>query len=208
MGQPETKRDEPITGSEIFAEYIAEIKNDGIRELVVLTMDKIGVGNRCFFSAPASSSGKYHPSCANVKPGGLVRHVIRAIDIGKHIARALEFTPTQTDIVIAALIMHDIWKNDYKRHATRASAEIMETIRENQHLFKSASYEVLLAIAKSVQLHMGPWTEKSVRKPIRDYTLVELAVYLADYLSSRPDIGTTKDKCSLDLIKAFFNANN
>lgn len=198
---------EEITGAAIFIDYIAQIQNVGIQELVALVMDRIGVGNKYFFNAPASSSRKHHPTCSNVTPGGLVRHVFRAIEIGKHICRALDFSDIERDIVIASLIMHDIWKNDFKHHASRAGREIMETIGANPHLFKTVSVDVLAQIVKCVQLHMGPWTENGVKKkPMQEYALTELAVYLSDYISSRQDIATTQDACSLDLVKAFFSA--
>lgn len=191
------------TGSEIFADYLDEIKNSGIRELVVLTMDHIGISNPYFFSAPASSSGKYHPQCSNVRPGGLVRHVFRAIELGKHLARGMAFSQTEIDIVVAALIMHDIWKNDYRRHASRAGEEIMKTIQDNPHLFESASFDILVKIVQCVRMHMGPWSEKKIRKDMQDYSQLELIVYLADYISSRPDILTSQDDCSLELVKSF-----
>jgi len=203
VGQNET-----IYGSTVFTEYIDQINNDGIKELVIMVMDKIGIGNNFFFNAPASSSGKFHPPCSNVKPGGLVRHVFRALDIGKHLSRALDFNKTQKDIVIAALIMHDIWKNDFGNHATRAGDEIMETIRANPHLFELVSMETLAEIVKCVRMHMGPYSEAKLRKEMKNYTLTELVVYESDYLSSRPEIGTPQDTCNLDLAKSLFYVNN
>lgn len=196
------------SGAFIFKEYLDMIKKPGIRTLTSLVLDRIGRDNKYFFQAPASSSGKYHPECSRVKPGGLVRHTIRAVEIGKQLSRAMDFSETQTDIVLASLILHDIWKNKYQTHASSAGVEINETIKANPSLIQQAKPEEYAEIIKCVTYHMGPWTEKAHRKHMGDYTLTQLVVYLSDYLSSRPEIGTLKDDCSLELVKAFLIKGN
>jgi hypothetical protein len=181
----------------IYEPEIAMIKNSVIQELVRRVLDRIALSNPYFFKAAASSSGKYHPPCCNVR-GGLARHVKRAVMLGVHFSRAWGFTSRQKDVVVAALILHDIWKNDMRNHAIRAGQEVIDAISADQGCFCQGAMGDLYKIMSCIRHHMGLWTQERIKKPMADYTPEELAVYFADYLSSRPEIRTGLDRFPLE----------
>jgi hypothetical protein len=182
--------------TQAFEAEIGKIRSAGIRKLVRLALDETAKANGYFFKGQASSSGKYHPACCNVK-GGIIRHSKRAVDIAEHLARCLGFDERQRDVCIAALILHDTWKNEFQKHGQKAAETIVNLLGENRELLTDIGLGDAMKIALSVRYHMGRWTDRSYAKPIEDYTPEELVVYLADYLSSRPDIGTAQDDCEL-----------
>ena len=61
-----------------------------------------------FFTVPASSSGKYHPSYA-LGDGGLVRHTKAAVSIAHELfnLEMFPFTNDEQDLIIVSLILHD-----------------------------------------------------------------------------------------------------
>ena len=194
---------------EVFQEEIATISDPRIQDLVTDVLQKLVQANMYFYKAPASSSKQHHPACCNVK-SGLLRHVKRAVGIGHHLCTAYGLPQRDRDVVTAALILHDIWKNDFQRHSSRAAAYVMETIGQNADKYGPIGALALADIVRAIRRHMGLWTEVGFRVPISEYSLVELVVYTADYISSRSDIGMVKqDSCALpedfpgeDLVKA------
>ena len=181
---------------EFFEDDIRDIDHPGIRELVKQVLRKAHKEEPYFFKAQASSSGKYHPACCNVT-SGLLRHVRRAAEIARHLIRAYELNQQKADIVLAAVILHDIKKRKFQTHATAAGEMIMEVVRENKNFLTWVGLESLIEIIKCVRYHMGPWTEKAFKKPMEAFTIPEMIVYISDYFSSRPDIAMEIDNCSL-----------
>ena len=61
-----------------------------------------------FFTVPASSSGKYHPSYA-LGDGGLVRHTEAAAIIAHELfnLEMFDFTPEEQDLILCAIVPHD-----------------------------------------------------------------------------------------------------
>jgi HD superfamily phosphohydrolase YqeK len=159
----------------MFTDEISLIRDIAVIDLVRGALE---MAPPAFFTAPASSTGRYHPACSNAH-GGLVVHTQRAVYLGVRICHA--WGVEERDVVIAALILHDIAKTvNYKDHPLIAEKYIPEGAHR-------------AAIVECIKHHMGLWTPENVRKPIREYTLPELAVYTADYLSSRKHITTPKD---------------
>ncbi len=182
---------------EIFAPELELIQDDLIRELVAEVLQALETANGYFYKAPASSSNKWHPSCCNVK-SGLLRHVKRAVGVGVHLSVAYGFSQKEKDVVVAALLLHDIWKNDFKKHASRAGQYVLDIISKKAEKYSAIGVESLAMIVKGIRLHMGLWTESSFKKPIKEYELIELVIYTADYISSRADIGMLRqDTCDL-----------
>jgi len=62
-----------------------------------------------FWKIPASTSSKYHPAIA-LGEGGLIRHVKLAVWWGRELCRINPESLNEYQ-VIAALLLHDIWKN-------------------------------------------------------------------------------------------------
>jgi hypothetical protein len=101
------------------------------------------------------------------------------------------------DVVIAALLLHDIWKNDFKKHSSRAGQYLLDFIGKNADRYGPVGVDTLAAIVRAIRHHMGLWAEPEFKKPITDYDLIELVVYTADYISSRNEIGMPADECDL-----------
>lgn len=160
-----------------FEKEIALINNLEIQNWVVASLKN---ASDYFWTAPASSTGEYHPACSNVI-GGLVIHVKRVVWIANAICAGWGVFERDRDIVLAACLLHDIAKsasytdfNSYEDHPINA-----------KNFFAESSAEFVKEVYQCVRLHMGRWSPRSVTKPIKDYTPLELAVYTSDYLSSQ-----------------------
>lgn len=145
-----------------------------------------------FYKGWASSTGKYHPACT-CKDGGLVVHVKRAVYITNRLCGGWGLEGLDKDIVLAATILHDIAKvgqgsgpyADYVNHPINAINYLDQTV--------DIPAEVYTKVYDCIRFHMGLWTPESIKKPIKDYTLLELIVYTADYMATTKDLTTPKD---------------
>ena len=156
-----------------------------------------------FFKAPASSTGKYHPICT-CKEGGLVIHVKRAVYIANRLCSGWGITQLDRDIVISATILHDIAKvanlkenskisyEQYENHPINGKDLLFSTLNSKENIV-SPFAEIIIEIGNCIQNHIGLWTPEKVKKPIKDYTLLELVVYTADYMATIKDLITPKD---------------
>lgn len=150
-----------------------------------------------FFIAQASSTGKYHPQCTNQK-SGLIVHVQRAVYIANRLCTGYGVSGLERDIVLSAMILHDIAKTpnndpkytfaDFENHPINAEKYWFGT-RETIAL----GIDILAKITNCIKYHMGLWTPASIKKPIKDYTLLELIVYTSDYMASTKDLITPVD---------------
>lgn len=153
-------------------------------------MIRLIIPQTIFFTAPASSTGKYHPACSNQKPGGLLIHVKRACYIGEQLCRANALSPEDADIVRAAIILHDIAKcESYKNYKMFED----HPINAKTYFPQAAVGDKFTKIELCIKYHMGPWTPISIRKTMVDYSLLEWIVYTADYISSDKNITTPID---------------
>lgn len=174
--------------ADAFSKEVALIVDLSIRDWVYATLNKVPT---YFYTAAASSTGKYHPACSNQKPGGLQIHVKRALYFAENLCKANQLSAKERDIVLASVILHDIAKcesygnfkqfEDHPINATKYFAG------------GEAISEVLPTITNCIAFHMGPWTPASIRKPMQQYTLLEFIVYTSDYMSSIKDLVTPVD---------------
>jgi hypothetical protein len=164
-----------------------------IQDLKIRTFVKETLNNTpdYFFTAPASSTGKHHPACTNGKRGLLV-HVQRAVYFANRLCSGLGIVDKQRDIVLAGTILHDIAKvpnqgnnfDNYVNHPINALKYLASTGDEN----------LTREISNCIQYHMGLWSPEQIKKPIKQYTLTEITVYLADYLATTKDTITPVDE--------------
>lgn len=126
-----------------------------------------------FFTIAASSSGKYHPEYA-LGDGGLVRHTKAAVMIAQELLTIHDFSESEGQAAIAALILHDVCKPS-KLHPIEVKL-ILEPLRDlyGQH------YDQVIPLIES---HMGQWDEWG--KLPRPKSPLEKFVHLCDYLASR-----------------------
>lgn len=189
-----------IDGTKIkmFEEEIEYIKNerykDNIKILISLLPDY-------FFSVPASSTGKYHPSFA-LGNKGLLRHTKVAVRIAKELFNdesvSGAYTNNEKDLMIMALIMHDGLKSGLKKseytnfdHPLLVSNYIMDnkdnlSLKENEIKF----------IRSVIESHMGPWNTSSYSNVVlpKPQTRYQRFVHMCDYLASRKFLDVKFDK--------------
>ena len=156
-----------------------------------------------FFYGMASSTGKYHPACTCQK-GGLLIHVKRAVYFANRLCDGWGVKGVDHDIVISAIILHDIAKvpspkedpkityADYENHPINAHKYFADfrMLCNNNNL--NADY-IYSKITQCVNHHMGLWTPASIKKSLADYTNLELLVYTADYMAATKDLVTPVD---------------
>ncbi len=149
-----------------------------------------------FWYAPASMTGKYHPVCSNGK-AGLIIHTKRVVYFADKICFAWGIINQNRDIVLSACILHDIAKpmpgQSYQLHTNHP-------INALAYLAKGDSY-FIKTVKECIQWHMGRFSPRSIVKAMGDFTLLELTVYTADYLSSRKNLATPRDTDICEAIK-------
>lgn len=150
-----------------------------------------------FFTIPASSTGKYHPSFAQ-ETGGLVKHTRCVVFFAKCNAESFNFVQKDVDLIIIAALSHDIFKQGKDKqskytvweHPELAFSYVLEQQKLYPHLI---SIEDAEKISSAVLCHMGRWqhdikfTKGKKQFPMPD-TLFEFALQSADYIASRQEL--------------------
>lgn len=173
-----------------FNPVLQQIRSNNIKDFTV----------KCLLDAPdflskipASSTGKYHHK-SSLGEGGLVRHILRACHFANYFMEANDIgaDDIRGDVIFSSLLLHDIGKKEkyekfweYHDHPIVAAS----MISKHSHLLPPKVFE---SIKNSVKHHMGKFSGKSFRKPMTEYTLIELIVYNSDYLSSRKELEITQ----------------
>lgn len=150
-----------------------------------------------FFTAPASSSGKYHPYFAR-EVGGLVKHTRCVIFYAECNAESFDFDSHDRDLIIIAALAHDIKKqgnNNYGKHTVwehpeLASDYVLEMQKKHPKLLTKSDAQ---KIANAVICHMGKWAHhqeftRSKKQYPMPSNLFEYALQSADYIASRTEL--------------------
>jgi len=172
-----------------FKEELQYITEEGLRETVLDIF--AGLTPAYFFTAPASSSGKYHPPVSNGRYG-VIRHTKLACYVAKELFSAFGMNndddEDERNIIMAACLLHDIRKfgpnadengKSAGNHTPTHGYETMMLIMQD--------YDVPFELTKAIGAHMGVWSCEGAKpylfteKPSR---VVEI-VHLADYIASR-----------------------
>jgi len=183
---------------DVLDKEIELIADATIKEWVKETLLK---APETYFKNAASSTGKYHPVCT-FKEGGLIIHIKRAVYIANRLAEGWNIKGQNRDIVLAAVIIHDIAKvgqgqgcyKDYEDHPILAEKYFAPT----KWAWDENIYE---QIRDCVKNHMGPWSPKSIAKPLGKYTPLELLTYTADYIATTKEMGLPIDEISYNIYK-------
>lgn len=172
---------------EYFKTQLGYIVHDDIREKTVKVLEAV---NEKFFTAPASSTGKYHPEYA-LGEGGLYRHTVAAVKIAHDILQR-EFVSQHVDertkdFIISALILHDVcksgitWNSRYTifEHPLIAVELIEEVIGKDDDFTNTVS--------NLISTHMGEWnTSKYATGNLpKPESHIQFFVHICDYLASR-----------------------
>lgn len=151
-----------------------------------------------FWTVPASSSGKYHPTYA-LGEGGLVRHTIAAMLIAEDMLTISTIKdPNDQDIVYASLAMHDFCKQGLPPNNSRTIFEHPMVGADEWINFAQAfncprvriDPAMVDTIAGCIRSHMGQWnTNKFSRTELPiPVTKLQRFVHACDYLASRKRI--------------------
>jgi hypothetical protein len=179
----------PEEKSNTFKEELSYIKNNSVREF---TTKAIEIFPEYFFTIPASTSKRYHPSFA-AGTGGLVRHTKAAVRVAKELFRLEMFDQVYSDIdkdiIISSLILHDGNKaGSNGEHTVANHPLLMSKFLLDKKLSGILDNDVLEKIQKNISRHMGQWIhdyktgEKILEKP---FTKMEKFVHMCDYIASR-----------------------
>lgn len=169
-----------------FQREIDFIESEDLRDFAKYAL---GLAPDYFWTAPASSSGKYHPKM-DLGEGGLVRHTKAVMWFYEENLRLSSYAYQRDeykDWGRIACLFHDIDKEDYKEHAAAGADFVHDRWFE---FFGTPTPELLLM---AMRAHMGQW---STHKEDRPYTTLDRAVHLADYYASRQfiDIPEIRDE--------------
>ena len=92
------------------------------------------------------------------------------------------------DIVLAAAIIHDLRKQgrDKSGHTTSThpslAADLVDEVQEATMLLTEDQH---VTLRNCVGYHFGPWSREPWKKPLAEYTLEELTLYISDYTVSK-----------------------
>jgi hypothetical protein len=179
-----------MTDQELLYLEVKKINNEEIKRFVTEALKKV---DRQFWLIPASSTGKYHPKQSNGK-GGLVRHILAALYFAHEFFYNYPVTEDQKDVVVGALLLHDIGKSMNEPHDIVAATNL-------RRLANKYITDNIADLISCVRWHMGPWStgstmchidERGGKEWPQDFTMLEQIVHLSDYAASRKRVNLTK----------------
>jgi len=172
-----------------FKREINEIRDIDIRHATEILL---GDGYDAFLQWPASSSGKYHPP-DEIGPMGMVIHVKRCVAVAPDIARMYGLDQFGQDILIAASIVHDLYKQGRDGKAGHTVKDHMIIIHEiinmtfnDLGLDPTARFRSQLANA--CLFHEGVWTPPEAHQLEDGPTIYATAMHTIDMMVTRRSI--------------------
>lgn len=177
----------------LLKEYYDSIKNENVKGFLGECIQTIP---KYWYTAPASSSGKYHPNYA-LGDGGLLRHTVALLRFFNRLVTndlyRTPYTDKELDLMRVACLMHDSRKcgsdDDYtisrytKFDHPILAAEVVRSI--NSKFITDEDKEL---VANAIESHMGQWNiDPSGRckvvlpTPKNKY---QKLVHLVDYLAA------------------------
>lgn len=178
----------------------AELNRIKDTDILVLTCETLDAAPKCFWSMPASTTGKYHPAIS-LGEGGLIRHTLAVCYFTRTLLEwaGVPAEDKRYSLALAAAILHDCCKKGDEDkytafdHPLRAAELIRHRAKVNAEFevsfIEPADLDTLCGI---VSAHMGRWNTDPKYHP--DITLptpltgLQRLVATADYLASRKDI--------------------
>lgn len=147
-----------------------------------------------FWTAPASTSGKYHPA-DSLGQGGLVRHTRKVFRLTQDLLNMLgiEYDNVRHSIALSAALLHDTWKVTKETEHSNFEHPVLAALAVDQLLKEFAADITHLEgslLCQAIRSHMGRWTTSKYSS----YTLpapesqLDHIVHTADYLASRKHI--------------------
>jgi len=192
---------------EAFKEELALIKDERVKAFTVEVLNEFTP--EYFWTAPASSTGKYHPAYS-LGEGGVLRHVKIVAWMASQFTAAIPLSREEimnsnmgkqlyTDVVVAGAILHDLEKFGPNFDGTPSSLPKDNTachgitFANKIYAAKFKSGETppfaIRCVLRGIAGHMGPWTGDDRYKP--DYQKdpvirkVCRCIFYGDYAASR-----------------------
>ena len=180
---------------EQFKEELNYIVDRDIKESLI-TM--INIIPDYFFTIPASSTGKYHPSYAT-GDGGLLRHTKAAVRMARELFGIYKFPSRTKDLIIMALVLHDSVKKGYEKEEqyTRFDHPLVavDFLKANAKELSISKADIEF-VSSCIASHMGRFNTSEYSDIILPIpkTPEEKFVHMCDYLASRKVIDIHFDK--------------
>lgn len=177
----------------VFQRELEYIENGDIRNFAT---EMLRLAPGYFYSAPSSSSGKYHPPYENSK-GGLVLHTKAVVFFVVTLCenKIYDFNARQRDLLITAALLHDSRKNGNNPHCEFTAFEHPRIEANFIMEHKDCGIippEEIKYIAQAVISHMGQWNTNGKKSKFEPLPLPETDaqkfLHLCDFLSSKKDI--------------------
>ena len=177
----------------VFKNEINYIYNQDVKDSLSFMIEKIP---DYFFTIPASSTGKYHPSFA-LGDGGLVRHTKVAIKMAYDLFGIYKFPQRTKDLIIMALLLHDsVKKGEEESKYTLFDHPLVacEFVKKyaSELTIKKDDIEF---ICECISSHMGRFNTSDYSDVILPLpkTTEQKFVHMCDYLASRKFIDVKFD---------------
>jgi hypothetical protein len=171
---------------DLFKDELELISNPVIREFVEECLKQ--APDYVFEDCPSSSSGKYHP-IEELAADGTIIHTKKVFAVAYELSRGLD-VEYHRDEICAAAILHDMVKQGLGKsgHTVKEHPQLMAKFAADiyREKFKGKlNRDSANIICSGIFYHYGPWSDQSIKKPLTDYTHEELAIYIADYITSK-----------------------
>lgn len=177
---------------EFFKAELSWIKDPALRSITKKALEAVP---SWFWTAPASSTGKWHPPDSNGE-GGCARHTAKVAWLAYKYAECFGL---DSDVMVVAALLHDFDKfgpedamelgkdrPHYKRHAEIGADMLLERFEE---FCKAAGQEPVSqlrnkweAACSLIRSHMGKW---GVCQP---YTLEQQLLHIADVTAAHKEL--------------------
>ena len=168
----------------VFSKELDLIYDKNIKEFTRLCL--ISAPDYFFNDCPASSSGKYHP-LDELSWDGTIIHTKKVFTVAYDLCRGLGCEENR-DEILSSCIIHDLRKQGLTAsgHTTKShpdlGSKLVDEVYDATQIISVSSYNMIRCC---VGYHYGPWSVDPWIKPITQYTVEELCVYLSDYTASK-----------------------
>lgn len=178
-----------INKKQIFNIELNYIKDTRIKESLETMIELLP---DYFFTIPASSTGKYHPSYA-AGNCGLIRHTKAAVRIAYELLNndtmGKAFTTNEKDLILFALLIHDGLKvGETEEKYTRFDHPILISnfLKNNKDKLTLTEEEINL-VCSMLESHMGQWNTNNYSDIIlpKPTTRYQRFTHMCDYLASK-----------------------
>lgn len=177
-----------------LTDLIERIPHHAFRHLTERALEEAPAA---FWTAPASTSGKYHPADSLGK-GGLVRHTRKVFRLTLDLLdmRGIDPTDVRHSIALSAALLHDSRKVLNEGQHSVFEHPLIAAVAVNELL--PAYCDVIttregMLLCQAIRSHMGRWTtsKHSSHTLPEPLSTIDHIVHTADYLASRKHITLT-----------------